>query len=138
MDLMFQPLRKYADFQGRARRAEYWLFLLFVWIVEVAIVALTGALGADPEVGEVSGPMILGYGLLGVFGLAILVPSLALSVRRLHDTNRSGWWLLVALIPFLGALVLIVFSLLDGTPGPNRFGEDPKGRASPGATVAAA
>ena len=65
--------------------------------------------------------------MLLLFYLAILIPSIAVAIRRLHDTNRSGWWLLIALIPFIGALVLLVFYVLPGTVGPNKFGEDPKG-----------
>ena len=60
--------------------------------------------------------------------LYLLIPSLAVGFRRLHDTDRSAWWLLIAFIPFLGAIALLVFNLMDGTPGPNRFGPDPKGR----------
>ena len=67
--------------------------------------------------------------LLLLFYLAILIPSLAVAFRRLHDTNRSAWWLLIALVPFLGALALLVFYVLPGTVGPNKFGEDPKGAA---------
>jgi uncharacterized membrane protein YhaH (DUF805 family) len=124
MELMFQPLRKYADFQGRARRSEYWLFYLFVVIVYVLVGIVTGAaMGAPGDFG-------IGQIILGVIGLAFLVPTLAVGVRRLHDTNRSGWWLLIGLIPFLGALVLLIFFVLDGTPGANRFGEDPKARTA--------
>ena len=125
MELMFQPLRKYADFNGRARRSEFWLFALFIWVVEFVLMMLNGGMtmnaGGTPNFG-------IGFILLCVFGLAMFIPSLAVAFRRLHDTNRSAWWLLIGLIPFIGALVLIVFYLLDGTPGPNRFGPDPKGR----------
>ena len=81
--------------------------------------------GASP-----SGPAMGLSMLLGAFGLAVFIPSLAVAFRRLHDTNRSAWWLLIALVPFIGAIVLLVFYLLDGTPGANRFGEDPKGRGA--------
>ena len=125
MELMFQPLRKYADFNGRARRSEFWLFALFMWVVEFVLVMLNGGMtmnaGGTPNFG-------IGFILLCVFGLAMFIPSLAVAFRRLHDTNRSAWWLLIGLIPFIGALVLLVFYVLDGTPGPNRFGPDPKGR----------
>jgi uncharacterized membrane protein YhaH (DUF805 family) len=125
MELMFQPLRKYADFNGRARRSEFWLFALFIWVVEFVLMMLNGGMmmnaGGTPNFG-------IGFILLRVVGLAMFIPSLAVAFRRLHDTNRSAWWLLIGLIPFIGALVLIVFYVLDGTPGPNRFGPDPKGR----------
>ncbi|ATQ42530.1 DUF805 domain-containing protein [Caulobacter mirabilis] len=124
-DLMFQPLRKYADFQGRARRSEYWFFWLFQAVVSflLCIVAMIVA-GGDPQ----SGAATAVYGLLGLFCLALLIPSLAVAFRRLHDTNRSAWWLFIALVPFVGGLVLFIFYVLDGTPGDNRFGPDPKGR----------
>ncbi|HYD45983.1 MAG TPA: DUF805 domain-containing protein [Phenylobacterium sp.] len=127
MNLMFQPLRKYADFQGRARRSEFWLFWLFCFVVGFVLQMVGGMMGgaADP-----SNPMAMYSSPAGIvlllFWLAVLIPSIAVAVRRLHDTNRSGWWLLIALIPFIGALVLLVFYVLPGTVGPNKFGEDPK------------
>lgn len=130
MNLMFEPLRKYAQFDGRARRSEFWLFWLFLVIVQIVfnVLVMTIAGGTMTPGAPPAGPVMGLYMLLGGFGLAVLVPSLAVAFRRLHDTNRSAWWLFIALIPVIGALVLIVFYLLDGTPGPNRFGEDPKGR----------
>ena len=116
MELMFQPLRKYADFNGRARRTEFWLFFLFNVVVAGAAAILDwlafGASGFSPVGALVS---------LGLF-----IPNLAVSVRRLHDTERSGWWLLLWLLPVLGWIALFVFYLLPGTVGPNRFGPDPK------------
>lgn len=128
MNLMFQPLRKYADFQGRARRSEYWLWVLFIVVVTTVLNMLGGAMGAaiDPTnpMGAYSSPA----GIVSLlFSLATLVPSIAVAVRRLHDTNRSGWWFLLVLIPFAGWLVLLVFYVLPGTVGANKFGEDPKG-----------
>lgn len=132
--LMLQPLKNYADFQGRARRSEYWLFYLFILIVEVVLISLAGVGGGMSE--SAPGPLgALAFGLLGVFALGIIVPSLAVSVRRMHDTNRSGWWVLISLVPFIGAIWYLVLMVLDGTAGPNRFGPDPKGR---GDTVAEA
>ena len=138
MDLMFQPLRKYADFTGRARRMEFWLFWLLLIGIEIVFSILIGMVGGsmtalvDPSVGmaAMSGPAMGLWAVYGLIMLGLLIPSLAVSMRRLHDTNRSGWWILIGLIPFLGALVLIVFYLLDGTPGPNKYGPDPKGRVS--------
>lgn len=126
MELMFQPLKKYADFQGRARRKEYWLFYLFVVIVQIVLMIIAGAGGGMSE--EASpGPLgMLALALLGLFGLGVIIPGLAVTFRRLHDTNRSAWWLLIALIPAIGPIVLFVFTVLDGTPGPNRFGPNPK------------
>jgi uncharacterized membrane protein YhaH (DUF805 family) len=117
--------RKYADFAGRARRREYWLFALANLLVAVILVGLDVALFGPPGEG--------GVGLFsGLYGLAVLVPSLAVTVRRLHDTDHSGWWLAIVVVPIIGGLVLFVFQVLDGTPGDNRFGPDPKGRTTIG------
>lgn len=109
------PLKRYADFQGRSRRKEYWMFYLFYILASAALLMLdmfgTGGIGAV---------------LYSLFALALIIPSLAVGVRRLHDTGRSGWWLLIALIPLIGAIVLLVFFVQDGTPGANRFGPSPK------------
>ena len=125
MDLMFEPLRKYADFTGRARRSEYWLFWLFCLILEVVALVIVSVMGGEPS------PTNLGLGglLLCAIVLGLFVPSLAVTFRRLHDTDRSAWWVLIAFLPFIGGLVLFVFTVLDGTPGTNRFGPDPKSRA---------
>lgn len=115
--------RKYATFQGRAQRAEYWYFVLFYVVVYTVLGFLDGSLSRPAD--EPS------WGLLsGVFALATLVPSIAVSVRRLHDTNRSGWWMLVMFVPLIGQLVMLIFMVLDGTPGDNRFGPNPKQQAA--------
>ncbi len=123
MNWYLQALKQYAVFKGRARRKEYWFFALFNLIVSVVLTVvdyMTGSL--DPE---------LGVGLLsGIYSLAILIPSLAVTVRRLHDTDRTGWWVLIAFIPFIGAIVLLVFMLLDSKPGDNQYGPNPKGVAA--------
>lgn len=117
MEWAILPLRKYADFTGRARRKEYWLFTLFLvvasFLAGILDAALFGYLWYD------AGPAGL------IFMLGTLVPSLAVSVRRLHDVDRTGWWLLLALVPILGWIVLLVFAVQEGSRGPNRFGEDP-------------
>ena len=122
MNWYLNVLKQYAVFKGRARRKEYWFFILFNLIASVVLTVIdfmTGLLDAE-----------LGIGLLsGLYSLAVLIPSLAVTVRRLHDTDRSGWWLLIGLVPLLGAIVLLVFMLLDGTPGDNRHGASPKGVA---------
>jgi uncharacterized membrane protein YhaH (DUF805 family) len=118
--MMLQPLRKYADFQGRARRSEYWLFTLLLIIIEVVFMVLTALAGQDSLMS------LIVLCLMLVVYLGLFIPSLAVSFRRLHDTNRSAWWLLIALLPIIGAVVLFVFTLLPGTVGPNRFGPDPK------------
>ncbi len=119
MNWYMEALRKYAIFSGRSRRKEYWWFLLFHIIISIVLVVIDGAIGTLS--------VEAGMGLLGsVYALAVLIPSIAVSVRRLHDTDRSGWWLLIALIPLIGALVLLVFMVQDSNPGQNRFGRNPK------------
>ncbi len=132
MNLMFQPLRKYADFYGRARRAEYWLFTLLMVLIVIPVAIIGEVAEATGQLGPGTAILFL---ILGLIYLGLLIPSIAVTVRRLHDTNRSGWWLLISLIPLIGGLVLFVFTVLDGTPGPNRFGADPKGRGETLATV---
>lgn len=106
-------LKKYADFSGRARRTEYWLFFLFNFIIALLLGVIDYVLGS---------PGIIGL----LFALAILIPSIAVGVRHLHDTDRSGWWILIAFIPIIGTIALLIFFLLDGTPGDSRFGSNPK------------
>jgi uncharacterized membrane protein YhaH (DUF805 family) len=120
MELMLVPLRKYAVFSGRARRLEYWLFALFAALVGVFATAVDAVLGFG-------GFYQVGF-LSMLWAIFIFLPSLAVMVRRLHDSDRSGWWVLISFIPVLGGLILLIFSLLDGNAGPNRYGPDPKGR----------
>lgn len=130
MDLMFAPLRKYADFQGRARRSEYWLFTLLLIIVFIVLYVPMLAFAGDMQTtGEISPIAGLFLALIGIVALGTLIPSIAVTVRRLHDTDRSGWWYLISFIPF-GGIVLLIFTVLDGTPGANKFGPDPKGRGA--------
>lgn len=107
-------LKKYMEFTGRSRRKEYWMFVLFNLIIAIGLGVIEAILGI---------PGILSL----LYGLAVLLPGIAVSIRRLHDTNRSGWWLLIGLIPFIGAIVLIYFMVIDGTPGDNQYGVNPKG-----------
>ncbi len=142
MEWMLMPFKRYAEFSGRSRRKEYWMYVLLLVIVGVVLGALEGMVGLGGTVGP--------YGpLSAIFLLATFVPSLAVGIRRLHDTDRSGWWMLVGLLPYalsvgvtlsgnlllggiLGIVALItciavlVFMCLDGTKGSNRFGSDPK------------
>lgn len=130
--MMFEALRHYAQFSGRARRAEYWMFALFNWLMSWGFYIMLVMMGATGERTQDLPPAALGLAMAyALFALAMLIPSLAVAVRRMHDTNRSGWWLLIALIPGIGALVLFVFLILDGTRGPNRFGDDPKAGEPP-------
>ena len=111
--------KKYAVFNGRARRQEYQYFFLFNIIIQIVITIVGGATGSlSPDAG---------MGLLGgIYMLAVLIPSIAVGVRRLHDINRSGWWLLISLIPLIGVIVLIVFLASDSKPERNQYGENPK------------
>lgn len=120
IDWATRPLKKYADFSGRAPRAEYWWFYLLMMIGYLIASILDSILG----LGQMVGP----YGVLAaVLALVLLVPSIAAGVRRLHDTDRSGWWWLIAFVPIVGIIVLIVFFVTQGTIGSNRFGADPYG-----------
>jgi uncharacterized membrane protein YhaH (DUF805 family) len=111
--------RKYADFGGRARRSEFWFFALFNILVQLVAGALDAVI----------------FGSATIFGavaaLAMLLPGIAVGARRLHDTGRSGWWLLIAFVPLIGGLLLIYFYILQGDAGPNRYGEDPRGGTPP-------
>lgn len=113
------PFKKYADFSGRAQRSEYWFFVLFNFLISAGLTLIDFSFGlGDPSTG---------MGLLsGIFSLAILIPSISVGARRLHDTGRSGWWMLLALIPIIGVIILIVFFALDSEPDINRFGPNPK------------
>lgn len=170
MNWMILPLKKYAVFRGRARRKEFWLWVLFIVIASVVLSTIDHVLGLGRTGPVAYGPSAAPAGarytgagagfrgglLTGLFSLAVLVPNIAVQVRRLHDVNRTGWWLLLPVIPYIvgaacmlagmfagavglaaaggaimvvgliSALVLLVWFCLDGTRGPNRFGEDPK------------
>ncbi|MCB1121117.1 MAG: DUF805 domain-containing protein [Verrucomicrobiae bacterium] len=114
MNYYTDVLKKYTVFEGRARRKEYWMFALFNIIIAVILLAVEIAIG---------GPGIVYM----IYCLAVLLPSLAVCVRRLHDTGKSGWWILISLVPAVGGLILLVFMVMDSQPGDNQFGPNPKG-----------
>jgi uncharacterized membrane protein YhaH (DUF805 family) len=128
MDWMLMPLRRYADFSGRSRRKEYWMFQLGLIIASIAMVAVVAVIGGGMgDMADGGGPLAgIGLMIFGVFILAIIIPSIAVQVRRFHDQDKSGWLVLLNLIPYLGGLIVFVFMFLEGTAGPNRFGPDPK------------
>jgi len=145
MEWMLLPLKRYADFKGRSRRKEYWMFALLNGIISLVLVGLMFAGGfsmpsaANPEaMPEAPGPLFwAGVVLLLLWALAIIIPSIAVTVRRLHDRDMSGWWYLgfiaLSMIPvvgFIASIAMLVIFCLPGTPGPNRFGEDPKNPTS--------
>ena len=113
MNYYIECWKKYVEFSGRARRKEYWMFILFNLIASFVAGVIDGVLGT----------VMIG----SLYSLAALLPGLAVCARRLHDTDRSGWWILIGLIPILGWIVLLVFMCMDSTPGENRFGANPKG-----------
>jgi uncharacterized membrane protein YhaH (DUF805 family) len=119
MNWYLGALKNYVGFSGRARRKEYWMFVWFNILVSIVLYLADRMLGTlDAETG---------VGLLGaLYSLGVLLPSLAVAVRRLHDTGRSGWWLLIGFVPLIGAIVLLVFFVLDGEPGSNAHGPNPK------------
>ncbi|MBL0609925.1 DUF805 domain-containing protein [Aeromonas jandaei] len=120
MNWYISVLKQYAVFSGRARRTEYWMFVLCNVVFMLLVGMVDRLIGSDKEI------------LSAIYSLAVLLPSLAVAVRRLHDTDRSGWWLLIGLIPVIGTLVLIYFMVCNGQQGPNRFGDDPKASPSQG------
>ena len=123
MNWYLHALKNYATFSGRARRKEYWMFFLISALISIVLTLLDILLGTysvEYEAGLFS----------GLYSLLILIPSIAVVVRRLHDTDRSGWWILISLIPLIGVIVLFVFICLDSQPGTNRFGANPKEAAS--------
>jgi uncharacterized membrane protein YhaH (DUF805 family) len=166
MEWMLLPLKRYADFSGRSRRKEFWFWVLAVIIVSVVLMLIDSALGLGGRsaLDSSNGPGSIYYSaglhggvLTGLFSLAILIPNIAVAVRRLHDTNRTGWWILLPALPyllgfilalagafsmnpllaviggglvfigFICAIVVIVWYCLPGTKGPNTYGEDPLG-----------
>ncbi|HYJ26876.1 MAG TPA: DUF805 domain-containing protein [Nocardioides sp.] len=112
-------LSKYVGFSGRARRSEYWYFALFSFLVSLATSIIDAIIGTDYD-GATTGGLIN-----TVAGLALFLPSLAVAVRRLHDTDRSGWWILIGLIPIIGWILLIVWFCTDSKPD-NQYGPNPK------------
>ena len=126
MDWMIMPLERYADFSGRSQRMEYWMFTLFYLIVITVLLGFAiffgSPAGEDHTLAE-------NYSLvvLGLFVVGTIIPSIAVTVRRLHDQDKSGWFYLMSFIPYIGGLIMFVFMCLEGTVGPNRYGPDPKG-----------
>ncbi len=158
MEWMLMPFRRYAEFSGRSRRLEFWMFQLlnlifaavlagpayFIFIRQIvaSVEAQENGMADNMDMVAAFTSSPIALALLGLYGLYVLIafiPAIAVTVRRLHDRNMSGWWylgiFLLSLIPLVGLLAslgFLVIMFLDGTPGPNRFGPDPKGRADLG------
>jgi uncharacterized membrane protein YhaH (DUF805 family) len=122
MDWYLMAVKRYAEFSGRSRRKEYWMFILFNMIISFALGFADAILGLGG----------IGALLAGIYVLGVFIPSIAVGIRRLHDTGRSGWWLLVSLVPVIG-LILLFFLVQDSEPGANEYGPNPKtdGQAVP-------
>ncbi|MEC3912329.1 DUF805 domain-containing protein [Sphingobium sp. CR2-8] len=129
MEYMLLPLRRYADFSGRSRRKEYWMFFLGYMLAAIALGIVGVILGGFPS-GQASGGASLMVILLLVLVAVLIIPSFAVQVRRFHDQNRSGWFVLLNFVPYVGGIIVLVFMCLDGTRGENRFGPDPKQTAA--------
>lgn len=127
MDWYLKVLKNYFNFRDRARRREYWWFVLINAIITILLGFVQDALGWSNESGE--GVLTVVYGLL------LIIPSIAVMVRRLHDTDRSGWWVLIGLIPIVGWFVLFIFAVFDSQPCSNRFGANPKDVAAPTSSI---
>lgn len=129
---MILPYLRYFQFSGRSRRMEYWMFALFYWLVVLLISGLFGHTDSfttnSTSISFHRSLTPLGEGIWGMFWLISIVPWLAVSVRRLHDQDRTGWLILLLLIPLFGWFALLVLMFFDGTTGDNRYGPDPKGR----------
>jgi len=141
MEWMLMPLKRYAEFSGRSQRQEYWMFVLFSCLLYAAAAIVLIALGAMSEAGAGGGKegpiwgFSIGIALIGLLYLGLFIPTLAVQVRRFHDQDLSGWFVLLGFIPYLGGLIMLVFMCIDGTAGTNRFGPDPKGRGGSEAEI---
>ncbi|MDO0912719.1 DUF805 domain-containing protein [Streptomyces sp. DT2A-34] len=112
MSWFIEALKKYAVFSGRARRKEYWMYMLFNSILYIVFAGVGFAIDFPA--------------LAGIFAVATLLPSLGVTIRRLHDTGRTGWWILISVIPLVGFIVMLVFTCSDGQAGENQYGPNPK------------
>ncbi|HEX4036864.1 MAG TPA: DUF805 domain-containing protein [Acidobacteriaceae bacterium] len=129
MEWYRMALQKYAQFDGRSRRMEYWMFALINAVIYFVLYAagFAAILAGQKFIG------LLLFVLCGVYALATIIPGIAVSIRRLHDTNKSGWLILICLVPLVGGIILLVFMAIEGNPGPNLYGPNPKQFAQPAA-----
>ncbi|WP_342591901.1 DUF805 domain-containing protein [Jiella sonneratiae] len=136
MAILLQPYQRYFQFSGRARRKEYWLYMLLFYVAMFVLAFVDSAIGLGGETqtavdttnGFSASANAEGGILTGIWAILNIVPLLSCAVRRLHDTDRTGWWVFITIIPLIGSIWFLVLMCLDGTPGRNRFGPDPKDR----------
>jgi len=127
MQYYLKALRNYTGFTGRSTRSEYWYFALFNFIFAIAAMIVDNVLGTRITTDTINGAFGLPYGYIYLlYALAVLIPGLAVAVRRLHDVNKSGWFLLIALIPIVGIIWLLVLMVTDSYPGENKYGMNPQ------------
>jgi uncharacterized membrane protein YhaH (DUF805 family) len=120
MEFMIMPLKRFADFSGRSRRKEYWMFQLLLGVAYFGVIMVSAASKSEN----------VALGLLVVFALGVLIPGIAVQVRRLHDIGKSGVWIFISLVPIIGGIWLLVLNCSEGQNGQNQYGPDPKGRLS--------
>lgn len=136
MEFITMPLRRYVDFSGRSRRKEFWTWYLFVTIMYFVLMYLDAALGlGGTATGYAEGGSV-GFNMTGglltiLFVLAVLIPNIAVAVRRMHDIGKSGWMVLIGLIPLFGWIYVLYLYVQPGVAGPNQYGADPKGDGDP-------
>jgi uncharacterized membrane protein YhaH (DUF805 family) len=125
---MILPYLRSFDFSGRSRRMEYWMFTLLQTIIVVALVIVVFSLrrSGDPEEAEA-----LFYGIFAIYLVINVIPGLSVQVRRFHDQDLSGWLVLLGFIPYIGGFIVLIFMMIAGTKGPNKYGDDPKGGVNP-------
>jgi uncharacterized membrane protein YhaH (DUF805 family) len=129
IDWVLEVFSKYADFSGRARRKEYWYWYLFNLLISIFIVVVSLVITPPYGTGTDNGIGWLGlfiYLVAIIYSLGVIIPNLAVTVRRLHDTNRSGWWYFISMVPFIGGIILLIYLIEDSTPGDNQYGPNPK------------
>jgi len=126
MDWYLLVLKRYAQFDGRARRKEYWYFVLFNALVAILLCALSMAAMMLLSNSNYSSVAVIAFIPYMLYSFAVLIPGLAVLVRRLHDIGKSGWWFFISFIPVVGGIILLVFVCQDSQPGPNIYGPNPK------------
>jgi uncharacterized membrane protein YhaH (DUF805 family) len=126
IDWVLEVFSKYATFDGRARRKEYWYWYLFNFIVSIFISVVSLVInGTETDNGIGWFGLFINIVVI-IYSLGVFIPNLAVTVRRLHDTNRSGWWYFISMVPFIGGIILFIYLIEDSTPGDNQYGPNPK------------